>query len=279
MEMHLATVWESIADALPDRPAIVNGSVSRTWREYDDRAARVATALVDAGLGPDSKVGLFLYNSNEYLEAQFGTFKIRGVAVNVNYRYLDDELWYLLDNADAEALVFHTSLGDRVARVAGRLPKLRLLVAVDDGPPADGEGFEGAVPWDELVAAHEPMARIERQEDDIYMLFTGGTTGMPKGVMYAMGGITNGFVEAGYPMLGLAPPTDAAEIAGLVESAGPPDLHPGLPADARHRGVARHVHPPPGGRDRHHAREPIARSARVAGDDAAPPCDRDRDRR
>ena len=220
MEMHLATVWESIADALPDRPAIVNGSVSRTWREYDDRAARVATALVAAGLGPDSKVGLFLYNSNEYLEAQFGTFKMRGVAVNVNYRYLDDELWYLLDNADAEALVFHTSLGDRVARVAGRLPKLRLLVAVDDGPPADGEGIEGAVPWDELVSAHQPMERIERQEDDIYMLFTGGTTGMPKGVMYAMGGITNGFVEAGYPMLGLAPPTDAAEIAGLVASAG-----------------------------------------------------------
>ena len=218
MEMHFATVWESIADALPDRPAIVHGSTSRSWREYDDRAARVAAALVAAGLGPDSKVGLFLYNSNEYLEAQFGAFKIRAVPINVNYRYLDDELWYLLDNADAEALVFHTSLGDRVARVAGRLPKLRLLVAVDDGPPADG-AFEGAVPWDELIATHEPMARIERDENDIYMLYTGGTTGMPKGVMYAMGGLTNGFVESAFPMLGMAPPSDAAEIAELVKTA------------------------------------------------------------
>ena len=76
----------------------------------------MAAALTAAGLGPDSKVGLFLYNSNEYLETQFGAFKMRGVPINVNYRYLDDELAYLLDNADAEALVFHTSLGDRVAR-------------------------------------------------------------------------------------------------------------------------------------------------------------------
>jgi fatty-acyl-CoA synthase len=216
MEMHFATVWESIADALPDRPAIVNGRVSRSWREYDDRAARVASALVAAGLEPDSKVGLFLYNSNEYLEAQFGAFKMRGVPINVNYRYLDDELCYLLDNADAEALVFHTSLGDRVARVAGRLPRLRLLVAIDDGTPAEGTPFEGAVPWEELIASHEPMPRIERREDDIYMLYTGGTTGMPKGVMYAMGGLTNSFVEAAFPTLGLTPPSDASEIAGMV---------------------------------------------------------------
>jgi fatty-acyl-CoA synthase len=219
MEMHFATVWESIADVLPDRPAIVNGSVSRSWREYDDRAARVAAALVAAGLGPDSKVGLFLYNSNEYLEAQFGAFKMRGVPINVNYRYLDDELCYLLDNADAEALFFHTSLGDRVARVAGRLPGLRLLVAVDDGLPDDRTKVEGAVPWEELIATHEPMPRIERREDDVYMLYTGGTTGMPKGVMYAMGGLTNSFVEAAFPTLGLAPPSDAAEIAGMITAA------------------------------------------------------------
>ncbi len=122
MEMHFATVWEAIADELPDTRAIVQGSVARTWREYDDRAARLASAFVGAGLAPDSKVGLFLFNSNEYLEAQYGAFKMRGVPVNVNYRYLDDELWYLLDNADAEALVFHTSLSDRVARVQDRLP-------------------------------------------------------------------------------------------------------------------------------------------------------------
>jgi fatty-acyl-CoA synthase len=216
MEMHFATLWESIADEIGDVPAVTHGSTTRTWSEYDDRAARVAQALVDAGLGPDSKVGLYLYNGNEYLEAQFGVFKMRGVVVNVNYRYLDEELWYLLDNADAEALVFHSSLGDRVASVVDRLPKLKLLVEVDDG----GAGqVDRAAPFESLVAGHDPAARITRNEDDIYMLYTGGTTGMPKGVMYAMGGLTEGFVNGGFPLIGLAPPEDASQVGALVGEA------------------------------------------------------------
>jgi acyl-CoA synthetase (AMP-forming)/AMP-acid ligase II len=133
MEFHFATIWETLADALPERTAVVHGDRRFTWSQYDDRAARVAAAYDAAGLGPNSKIGLFLYNGNEYLEAHYAAFKMRGVPINVNYRYLDDELRYLLDNADAEALVFHSSLGDRVARVAGGLPKLKLLVEVDDG--------------------------------------------------------------------------------------------------------------------------------------------------
>lgn len=216
MEMHFASVWESIADVIGDETAVVNGSVRRSWSEFDDRAARVAAAYAAAGLQPDSKIGLYLYNGNEYLEAQFGGFKMRGVPVNVNYRYLDEELWYLLDNSDAEALVFHSSLGDRVARVVDRLPKLKLLVEVDDG----GAGqVPGAVAYEALVAGHDPMPRISRDESDIYMLYTGGTTGMPKGVMYAMGGMTGGFVTSGFPLLGLAAPSDASQIAGLVKGA------------------------------------------------------------
>jgi 3-oxocholest-4-en-26-oate---CoA ligase len=122
MEMHFATVWESITDAIGDAPAITHGDTTRTWSEYTDRAARVAGALTAAGLGPDAKTALYMYNGNEYLEAQYGCMKTRGVPINVNYRYLDDELWYLLDNSDSEALFFHSSLGDRVARVADRLP-------------------------------------------------------------------------------------------------------------------------------------------------------------
>ncbi|HEX9258398.1 MAG TPA: AMP-binding protein, partial [Acidimicrobiales bacterium] len=213
MEMHFATVFEAIADTIPEATALVHGPTRRTWGELDDRAARLAGALSGAGLGPDAKVGLYLYNCNEYNEAQLGAFKMRGVPVNVNYRYLDDELWYLLDNADAEALFFHTSLGDRVARVAERLPKLRLLVAVDDGGDAS---FDGAVAYEDLVAGTDPMGRIARAEDDIYMLYTGGTTGMPKGVMYAMGGMTHGFVMGGYPLLGLTPPADASGVAEQV---------------------------------------------------------------
>jgi fatty-acyl-CoA synthase len=214
--MHFATVWESIADAIPDELAVVHGDIRRTWREHDDRSARVAAALVAAGLGPDSKIGLYLYNGPEYLESQYAAFKMRGVAVNVNYRYLDEELWYLLDNADAEAIVFHSSLGDRVARVIERLPKVKLLIEVDDG----GTGMvAGAQPYEDVVAAHEPMPRIERAEDDIYMLYTGGTTGMPKGVMYALGGMTHGYLTSGFPLLGLAAPSDASEVADLVKGA------------------------------------------------------------
>jgi acyl-CoA synthetase (AMP-forming)/AMP-acid ligase II len=215
MELQWATAWESIADVIADRPAITNGSVTRTWGDYDDRAARVAGALTAAGLGPDSKVGLYMYNGNEYLEAQYGTFKMRGVAINVNYRYLDEELWYLLDNADAEALFFHTSLGERVARVADRLPKLKLLVEVDDGGPSIGDR---AVPYTGLIDAHDPMPRITRDGTDIYMLYTGGTTGMPKGVMYPMGEITGFFSGLGYMAAGMEPPATPEEIAPRVRA-------------------------------------------------------------
>jgi 3-oxocholest-4-en-26-oate---CoA ligase len=216
MEMHFATVWESIADAIPDLPAVTHGSATRTWSDYDDRAARIAGALTAAGLGPGAKVSLFMYNSNEFMESQFGVFKMRGVPINVNYRYLDDELWYLLDNSDSEAIIFHSSLGERVARVAERLPKLQLMIEVDDG---DAGQVPNALPYDEVVATTEPMERIERAEDDLYMLYTGGTTGMPKGVMYDMGGLTRSFVKLGFPILGLAPPSDAGEVATMVAGA------------------------------------------------------------
>ena len=217
MEMNFATVWESITDAIPEAPAITHGDLTRTWAEYTERAARVAAALDAVGLGHDAKTALYMYNCNEYLEAQYGCMKTRGVPINVNYRYLDDELWYLLDNSDSEALFFHSSLGDRVARVASRLPDLKLLVEVDDG---EGAGqVAQAVRYDDLIAANEPMAPIERAEDDIYMLYTGGTTGMPKGVMYANGGMAAGLIASGFPLLGVAPPTDAAEVAGIVKTA------------------------------------------------------------
>jgi len=214
MEFHFATVWESLADQLADLTAVVHGTRRFTWKEYDERAARIAAAYTAAGLGPDSKIGLYLYNGNEYLEAHYAAFKMRGVPINVNYRYLDEELVYLLDNADAEALVFHSSLGDRVDRIRERLPKLKLLIEVDDG----GTGQVAvARRYEEVLASHEPMPRITRDENDVYMLYTGGTTGMPKGVMYTMGDITRAFAQLGFPLIGLTPPETADDIAALVK--------------------------------------------------------------
>ena len=214
MEFHFATIWESLADSIGEHTAIVHGDKRFTWAQYDARAARMAAVFDAAGLGPDSKIGLFLYNGNEYLEAHYAAFKMRGVPININYRYMDEELWYLLDNSDAEAIVFHSSLGERVERVRERLPKLKLLIEVDDG--AAGQ-VPVAATYEEVMAGHAPMPRIERSEDDVYMLYTGGTTGMPKGVMYDMGGMTRSFATLGFPMLGLAPPTEATDVAPLVK--------------------------------------------------------------
>lgn len=222
MEMHFANVWESIADAMPDYPAISHGDSTLTWAEYDVRAAKLAAAFAEAGLQPDSKIGFYMFNCNEYMETQYATFKMRGVGVNINYRYLDDELWYLLDNSDAEAIVFHASLSERVARVVERLPNLKLLVVVDDGSDYaaaagdDPAAVPGAVGYEELLSSHDPMPRIQRSEDDIYMLYTGGTTGVPKGVMYDIAGITSFFIGGGFPLLGLTTPTDAAMVAPMI---------------------------------------------------------------
>ncbi len=212
MEHHYATLWEAVSDVIGDRDAVVNGDLRRTWSEYETRASRLAQAFLEAGLGHDSKIGMYLYNGNEYMETQFAGMKIRGVPVNVNYRYLDDELLYLLDNSDAEALVFHTSLGDRVARVMDRAPGVKLWIEVDDG----GESIPGAVGYESLIEAHAPAKRIARKSEDIYMLYTGGTTGMPKGVMYETGGMMQTLMGATFPVLGLGMPS-IDEIPALVE--------------------------------------------------------------
>ena len=228
MELNYATIWESVADQIGDRDAVVCGDNRRTWSEYEDRAARLSAAFAAAGVGADSKVGLYLYNGNEYLESQFACMKGRSVAVNVNYRYLDDELLYLLDNSDAEALVFHTSLGERVARVMERAPKVKLWIQVDDG----GEKVPGAVDYETIIAAHDPAPRINRSADDVYMLYTGGTTGMPKGVMYNIGSMCQLFLGMSYPIYGLAIP-QPEEIGGVArarwEAGEPVRSLPGCP--------------------------------------------------
>ena len=212
MEFHFATIWETIADTFGDRDAVIHGDKRFTWAQNDERAAH-GRNLRRRALAPTRRSALHVQRQR-VPESHYAAFKMRGVPININYRYMDEELWYLLDNADAEAIVFHSSLGDRVERVRERLPKLKLLIEVDDGGA-------GQVPvarrYEEAMANSSPMARITRSEDDIYMLYTGGTTGMPKGVMYDMGGITRAFAALGFPLLGLAVPTEATGVAPMVK--------------------------------------------------------------
>jgi fatty-acyl-CoA synthase len=209
-----ASAWEQVVDAVPESEAVVFGERRVTYRDFDDGAARFAGALESVGVGEGAKVALYLYNCPEYLIAQYGAFKHRAVPVNVNYRYLDDELVYLIENSDAEALVFHSSLSRCVERVRDQLTAIRLFVEVDD----DGNHLDGAWRFDDLLATHEPQPRKARLPDDLYMLYTGGTTGMPKGVMFHQGE----FIEklyAGAVVLGVldAVPTDAASLKVLLE--------------------------------------------------------------
>lgn len=237
MTSHFGAIWEAIADATPDAPAVVQGTRRVSWRDYETRAARLARAFLDAGLGPHAKVGMYLYNSPEYCETNFAAMKIRGIPINANYRYLDDELAYLIDNADMEALVFHSSLGDRVARVRSRMPRVKLLVEVDDGPAADGTTHvDGAVRYADIQERLAPAPRITPEGDEIYMFYTGGTTGMPKGVMYSMSDFAGFFLKTYPPMIGQPAIPDASHLPAIardlrargeawVSMSGPPLMH------------------------------------------------------
>ena len=233
---NFASLWEGVADRVGDRPAVVQGDRSVTWRDYEHRSARLAAALVAAGLGPDSKVGMYLFNAPEYCETNFAAMKFGGIPINVNYRYLEDELRYLLDNADCEAVVFHTSLGDRIARVASALPLLKVLIEVDDGPAPDGTThLEGALRYDDVLAAHAPLPRRIPDGSEVYILYTGGTTGMPKGVMYSVPTLVEFLAMGNAAIAGFAAPETADELLDavaarkdadpLVAMSGPPLMH------------------------------------------------------
>ena len=209
---NFASIWEGIADAVPDAPAAAHGFDMHTWGEFEDRSARIAAALTAAGVGHDNKVALYLYNGFEYEEAQFAAFKQRAVPCNVNYRYLSDELHYLLTNADAKAVFFDHTLADRIAEVKDRCPDLELLVQVGGGTLLDG-----AVHYDDLIAHHEPAPRIERSGDDLWFLYTGGTTGHPKAVMWPHGELQKNSA-AFYRPLGVGVPETVEDaVAAAVE--------------------------------------------------------------
>ena len=216
--LNLATAWEAIADEIGDQPALASGGCRTSWAEFDDRAASLAGTLVAHDLGPGSRVALFLYNGSQYPEAQYAAFKVRGVPANVNYRYTGDELAYILQNADAEAIFYDYTLEDRVAAVRDRCPDLKVAIRVGGDP---GELPEWAVDY-EAAAVGDPMPRIERSGSDLWFLYTGGTTGMPKAVMWDHTNLL-GTMEATFrPFKASVPstPIEAAETARRIADAG-----------------------------------------------------------
>ncbi|MCB5182500.1 acyl-CoA synthetase [Streptomyces antimicrobicus] len=190
MEYNLADLFESVVDAVPRREALVHvdhpgsGAERRlTYGELDAAANRIAHHLLAAGLRSGEHVGLHLYNGVEYVQTVLACLKARLVPVNVNYRYVEEELAYLYRDADLAALVFDAEFTERVAAAAPRARTLRHLVRVG-AAPADAPALD-AVGFTEAEAGGSPARDFgPRSPDDLFIIYTGGTTGMPKGVMW-----------------------------------------------------------------------------------------------
>jgi fatty-acyl-CoA synthase len=182
---NFADVWEIVARKLPDAQCQVQGDRRVTWAEFDRRANGIARTLLDRGAVEQDKVAQYLQNCPEYLESMYGAWKAGLVPINTNFRYADDELVYLWDNADAVCVVFHAQFADRIERIRDRVPRVATWLYVADESGVACPGW--AVPYEDAAAAGtaEPVqGPWGRDGDHLLMLYTGGTTGMPKGVMW-----------------------------------------------------------------------------------------------
>ncbi len=216
-----ATLWESFAAARPDRVAVVLGDTEIRWGALDHRAAQLAAALSAAGIGPGARVAQLLYNCPEYLESAYATFKVRASTVNVNFRYRAAEIIHVLADSGSSVLVFHSSFADVVDEARRSLPRLALLLQVDADDGA--ELLDGAVDYESFLAEHEPMPPVARSGEDLLMLYTGGTTGMPKGVVWTHKGLFGALAYTGYASLGLELPVtvdEATRIATELSDSG-----------------------------------------------------------
>ncbi len=227
---NFADVWEVVAEQVPDAPAQVQGDRRISWAETDRRANGVARALLDAGVEEQDKVAQYLYNCPEYLESVFATFKAGLAPINTNYRYLEDELVYLWTNGDVVAVVFHGTFSERIEGIRDQVPLVKLWLWVDDGA---GPCPSWATPY-EAVAEAGTAASVSgpwgRDGDHLLLLYTGGTTGMPKGVMWRQDDLFRTLVGTFVPAVRDADPDpqiirDAVQAPGVTGLPACPLMH------------------------------------------------------
>ncbi len=229
---NLANLFEDCVDVVPDRLGlIIDGDERLTYRELDEAANQVAHLFLELGIGAGDHVACHLYNGLPYITSMLACFKIRAVPVNVNYRYVREELRHLYDDSDAVAVVFDAEFADRVTDVLPELEGIRVLLMVSDDEAATNAP-EGALDWATEVA-RQPTTRPVvdgRSDDDLYLLYTGGTTGMPKGVMWRHEDIFFAGLGGGDPVG--TPVSTPGELAGRVAGSGeitmfsaPPLMH------------------------------------------------------
>ncbi|MGO8940955.1 MAG: acyl-CoA synthetase [Mycobacterium sp.] len=182
--LNIADLAEHAIDAVPDRVALICGDEQLTYAQLEEKANRLAHYLIDQGVKKDDKVGLYCRNRNEIVIAMLGVVKAGAIIVNVNFRYVEGELRYLFDNSDMVALVHERQYSDRVANVLPDTPNVKTVLVIEDGSDNDYQRY-GGVEFYSAIAQGSPERDFgERSADDIYLLYTGGTTGFPKGVMW-----------------------------------------------------------------------------------------------
>jgi acyl-CoA synthetase (AMP-forming)/AMP-acid ligase II len=216
---NLADLYELVADAVPDREALIAGDRRLTYRALDERANRLAHHLSSIGIGKDDHVGLHLLNGTEYAEGMLACFKIRAVPINVNFRYVAEELRHLFEDGDVVVNICNERFLDRVDAVRAELPKLREVIVVERD-------------YEDRLAAHSPDRDFgERSPDDLYCAYTGGTTGFPKGVIWRQEDIFFAGMGGGDVMHAgnyVSKPEELVERLpdpGLVALATPPFMH------------------------------------------------------
>ncbi|HEX4219224.1 MAG TPA: acyl-CoA synthetase [Acidimicrobiales bacterium] len=235
-EFNLADLFELVVDLVPDRDALVADPVRLTYRQLEERSNRFAHYLQTRGIEPGQFVGILARNRAEWVEAMIGCFKARVAPVNLNYRYVAPELRYVVDNADLVALVYERALAPLVAESFAQTPPPGVLIVVDDAVTESGGADDGlataddglgAARYETALSSSSPDRDFDRRSpDDLYVLYTGGTTGLPKGVMWrhediffaAMGGGGWGRVpvETAEEMTGRVPIDDAARLVILA---------------------------------------------------------------
>jgi acyl-CoA synthetase (AMP-forming)/AMP-acid ligase II len=231
VSFNLADLFERVVDAAPERTAIAAGSRRLSYAGLDERANRLAHHLAGAGVEPNQHIGLMAVNGTEYVEGMLAAFKLRAVPINVNYRYVDDELRYLFNDADLVGLIYHRQFEDRVASVAPDVSGLTTFLAIDDGTP--GSTSYRAVDYEKALAKSSPDRPFTggRSGDDLYCAYTGGTTGLPKGVVWRHQDIFFASLGGGDPLSMGNVIADADELAGRLPETGlvalptPPLMH------------------------------------------------------
>jgi acyl-CoA synthetase (AMP-forming)/AMP-acid ligase II len=186
MEFNAADIFEGVVDRVPDREAIVHGSTRLTYRELDSRSNKAANALKKLGIKKGSHIGIYAFNCVEWLEIMLGAYKLCAIPININYRYVEEELKYLIDNADMEAIFYHKQFSNKLENIKSHLPLLKDFICIEDDSGKD-DVIDKSYNFEDLISNEdESRLDVDRSGDDKYILYTGGTTGMPKGVVWRM---------------------------------------------------------------------------------------------